>query len=519
MKKIIYAFVALLAVMLSSCSNDDIEITSVGSKHDVAYTVNTRALYSAVSLDESIQDIFFRDNSGTVGLYVFVYNDRGEKVAEDAFTSPNFNSVTKSFELEEGDYTFVTIEGLILSDNDSPKWSIMETDALSTIRLDFSSTARYFWYDIAGIATNKVTVTDNTNSLAISPSPLGSILYSYFLGFDSYPDVESYGFGSTDRVEQYLIDPAISDSDRYLIDLSSEGYFTLRYSRSNDGSDYYRCTLWIPDDQIKYHFAIHLKSQDNGMWYLYPSDGKKVKLTNGGCYYCGAYCFASGNLYWHWDDTFKGFQDWYEKVKKENETQILPTLNLNWGTTVSAVQQTMSGYTMTMGSTGVAEYDTTTKTYEIDYQGKGYETLISYYFNQSTGDLYNADVYYRTSSLSTEDLAKYLNENYVFEGSQENVTLYSTSDGKTIIFLTSLENINVVSFYTSTYFSSPAMYCPPAKEKASSINEFPSSRSTGFMSIDNGLMKLDNTLSLQPFSPDMKPYETSKINLDNLIMK
>ena len=74
MKKILYSLIAVLAMVMSSCSNDDIEVFKTGG---VTVNVNTQSVYNEFGMDDIIRD-FIRDEN-KYGIKVFSVDTRAWK--------------------------------------------------------------------------------------------------------------------------------------------------------------------------------------------------------------------------------------------------------------------------------------------------------------------------------------------------------------------------------------------------------------------------------------------------------
>lgn len=124
---------------------------------------------------------------------------------------------------------------------------------------------------------------------------------------------------------------------------------------------------------------------------------------------------------------------------------------LQWGASKSTVKSFMSGYTLQ------SEDDES-----IFYKGKYREALTGYMFKSS--GLYVSTVVLLTSSVSTDELAAFLNERYVYvtQNSSEYCFAYATPDEKNVVLL-QLTTINSQVVYMVSYGSvSTSSYAPAA---------------------------------------------------------
>ena len=93
---------------------------------------------------------------------------------------------------------------------------------------------------------------------------------------------------------------------------------------------------------------------------------------------------------------------------------------MNWGGSVNNAQSFMNGYSMTLGKTGQAIL-MSDGSYEIDYKGKGKESLISYSFKTQSTGLFEVDVRYSKSTVTKNEIMNYLTANYTYITNQDDV--------------------------------------------------------------------------------------------------
>lgn len=135
MKKIIYCLAALVAVVLASCSNDDIEVAQTGG---LTLTVNTQAAYDQFNTTDDVRNML-RTNTNTLHVMTFVYDTKGNLVTSKEQDQNTFNTV--QFDLgsvPNGEYTVLTIETVMVQNKttkkqESPAWDFEGTDKLSTV--------------------------------------------------------------------------------------------------------------------------------------------------------------------------------------------------------------------------------------------------------------------------------------------------------------------------------------------------------------------------------------------------
>ena len=134
-------------------------------------------------------------------------------------------------------------------------------------------------------------------------------------------------------------------------------------------------------------------------------------------------------------DNIDDYLTWYNAMPVEKS--LVPNLYLTWGGSVSNVQSFMNGYTMTLGKNGQA-VSMSDGSYEVDYKGNGKESSISYSFKSQTTGLFEVDVKYAKATVTKEEIQEYLVLNYTYVTSRDEIYMYMSSDGKTVVMFFSL---------------------------------------------------------------------------------
>ena len=163
MKKILFALVALLTIFFSSCSNDEIQISTTLRDYKLTYNISTQGVYDEFGITNSLKEKFLSDNV-TIGVYTYIYDQNENLIASDSTYSKTFGQVSQSFDLKEGTYTTVTLEMMVDENlgNSSESWVIVGQDKLSTIEV-CQRVDQAYWYSAIGAYTNTVEVTKNGN--------------------------------------------------------------------------------------------------------------------------------------------------------------------------------------------------------------------------------------------------------------------------------------------------------------------------------------------------------------------
>ena len=224
-------------------------------------------------------------------------------------------------------------------------------------------------------------------------------------------------------------------------------------------ADRVSATRYILESSIQYRFCfVKAENEGTGTWTNYASNEGTVALEDGKTYYGGFYYVNSSTTPKSYFGDNTGFRTWYSEVTTTNtDNSLVPSaLSMNWGGSVSNIQSAMNGYNMTTGTSGRAVAQTD-GSYMVEYAGKNKENKISYYFTSATTGLFESDVQYSKSAVSSTDILAYLNANYTYLSESEGTYMYVTTDAKTyVLFFTVNDNWNI-GFVDVNYVNSSSV--------------------------------------------------------------
>lgn len=169
MKKLLSLFAAVVTVMFSSCSNDDIPMApKVTFKVDPSTVVSSfYELYSGdlTSLDESEAKLRIR---------LYVYNNSGNLVASDyAFSQDYLHVKNFNFSLPEGTYTTVAVTDVVLQDG-TEMYNLKGEDELSTFTLTCVNS--FTEKSILGITIGQQHIGSSNDVFIINVQPAGALI-------------------------------------------------------------------------------------------------------------------------------------------------------------------------------------------------------------------------------------------------------------------------------------------------------------------------------------------------------
>ena len=445
----------LMALIFTACSNEDIEIEKTGEVFSVNYNVSTQALYDELDMTYGITNQILRNETYQVGVYTFVYDNTGKLVDSKFSARPDLNSVSENFSgLTEGNYTFVSIQTIVNPEQDykSPKFSIIDTESLSTLKIKLDNPYVY-WYQAVGVSITQETISGE-KTLNVTPEAIGSIIQVNYLNFDksNYPKV---AFGTTDRMEYYRLDPSVPENDRINIDLSAKGIFQPRDTQDVN-SDELGATLFIIENNIDYGFWVK-KSEDldNTTWYSWNSTKGSFTLEHGKTYE-GGMIYIPGQAPKAFLGSPQDYEAWLKNIENTTSASLIPDVVKTWNASVSFVQSAMKGYKMVLGDTGSA-VPTTDDAYTLQYEGQDGSKVsrINYFFKYQMSGLYESDILYDRSSVNVSDLTAILDKEYKLLSKVDAGYYYLSSDSKTaVMLLTSLDDYYYLVFADMEYISS-----------------------------------------------------------------
>lgn len=477
MKKYIYTLFAAIA-MLASCTNDDININYEKDEHfyqTFAYNVSPQPAYDTFNATSTLKNRFLSGEYGDycLGIYTYIYDNDGNLVKENFTTSKTFGLVSNDFNLEYGKYTAVTVEMIVDKDDNyrSDAFEMRNTDKLSTIEVGYRKKKNdqgeeYYetysvWYESVGVSTHDFVVDANTKAIDITPKAVGCVINSKFYNFDKCKDKNLLVIATKNCPIGRRLDPTLKGNDRFVYEKYNPGTNAelrwTRYSSANSFKEEEGADVYLLEEGNDLECGIGAGNYIIGKgssWY----SAKRNILSDGKIYYAGSYYVGKANstgLDGGIFDTQSEFNTWYNKAKNMYVPEVtfsLTTPNTKWKSSVSAVQSSMSGYTMFLGTNGKAE--NMGDNYVVGYAGNGFESMIVYYFDTMTTGLYEADVYYDLSTVTLKQLQTSLEANNTFLAEQEGISMYVTSDYNTIIGLMKLDDSYIVEYLDASLLMS-----------------------------------------------------------------
>lgn len=240
--KISLAFLSVFAFIVSSCSNDPIEVVS---GQTVEVSVNLNNFFSSYNYNDTKHDIklgddyrvFHSEYKKYIQVRVLFYSkETGNLVDSVLVYSENTNTQKFSVSLPAGEY--YAISTLAFADKKSIEgtwWDIAGKEKLATAKMVPYS--RFTKWALLSVDTKSLTVGEGTNSLTLTPQPVGAVGYCYFQNFQ-YVDEQSYGTVADNGIraltvysqriaKAYYLDPNASEKYEYYTDAGRSSWYFL----------------------------------------------------------------------------------------------------------------------------------------------------------------------------------------------------------------------------------------------------------------------------------------------------
>lgn len=497
MKKIFFLSIALLGLSITGCKNDAIEIIEEQTPEpakQITYNVASTAPYDGFDITESIKTQFLSEDSYYIAIRTYVYNKSGDRVDSIFSYIKSFQQVEQKFTLPRGQYTFVTIETLVNVDYDyaSDFWCFENTEKLTkaTVKLrkdeDGEFLSNVWWYGIIGKASKIVDVAES-QSVAVSPSSIGTIVNVEFFNFDQNNDYKLVILSTKNQPSGLLLNPSLTGDNRYTWEKYNAGnYVAVRgVSGSSNGLpqvggfDVYI----LESGSVSMDIGPYNPTSDG--WYGYPKGRASLSLKDGDVYYVGlnykggtegADCDA------YIGSSLSGYLNWYANIITPTPTSSLTFKepSTNWGATVSSVKSYMSGYTLKN------DIQQGTNVYWMQYNGKDDEMLYEYDFSSSTTGLKESIVVFDSDDVTIDDLKAYFKQSDKYGepsyDSEYNVYVTISKDEKTGVVISENSGIWLVEYINISSLS--------AKMKAPRKMDFQSLKSSGPKAKKNYVVKV-----------------------------
>ena len=262
MKKYILSMVVALVAILSSCSNDDITITT-----SYTFNVNASGVVSPFFEAQSGELEKYEDASEKVRIRLLVYNANGELVAKESNCYSNYNTQLKASKLlAAGNYTVIGISDVVYMSGNSVEtefWKLSGESKLSELKI-IDGGMIGLEAKVLGLAKYSLTVGDNqSSSLNVDLQPAGALLYCFVWN----PEGWVVGEASVNQWELY--------SNKIQEGLSFDASGNYSVLEEYDPEDTYRLALLDAANVYTYNGTLKLNYT---FTYVLPMNNLAVKF-------------------------------------------------------------------------------------------------------------------------------------------------------------------------------------------------------------------------------------------------
>lgn len=197
MKKYLSILTALIAVLFTSCSNDDIPVM-----HETVFKVDPSTVISSY-LEYNIGDLTSFSSGNKLRIRLLAYDEDGVLVASDESFSNDYTHIqTFNFALPEGNYTTVAITDVVSSTTEF--YTLSNQERLNTTTI--TSTGKIgLQSGILGLTTETHYVSSYTNDINIKVKPAGALIVYSINNWNACLDYVDKNTGENVNIESYAL--------------------------------------------------------------------------------------------------------------------------------------------------------------------------------------------------------------------------------------------------------------------------------------------------------------------------
>lgn len=186
MKKYISFVAVALVALFTSCSNDDITI-----ERGVTIKVDPSGVVSPFPEEWSGELTTF-DSSFKLRVRVLVYDENGLLVLNKSSNLDNYKmEMSISSKLATGTYTMLATTDLVPTSG-SEYWTLTNENNINTATITTQDIGFGGKYRILGFCSQKLTVSENSQSVTLHPTPAGALIRMYYNNVYAYNNVKYY---------------------------------------------------------------------------------------------------------------------------------------------------------------------------------------------------------------------------------------------------------------------------------------------------------------------------------------
>lgn len=256
MKKILFAFLTLAGI-LSSCTNDDIEVT-----YATSIKVDPSSVLSTFTYEINPGELTMFDTEYKLRITVLAYNESGMLVNEGVTYCDNYNQIaTTNMNLPAGNFTIYAITDVM--NEEIEFWLIKNKERLATTQVvDFGRIGGK--NKILGIATSEVNISaDKSNECSLKPEAAGALCVLLWKNIHYFNGVTQYTLSST-KTSSYIQFSKNNKSGYEASELSNNGFFDwiLNYvsPEYHTGDNIYDYNFVLPMGKVGFEYEYDTES-------------------------------------------------------------------------------------------------------------------------------------------------------------------------------------------------------------------------------------------------------------------
>ena len=150
MKKVLYTLLAMVSMLVTACSNEEIGIEVTYPKKDINLNISTSDAYDIFGITD-YENLLANNPNYYIQVTSLLYDSQGILVVEQDTCLRQFAHVNHKFSVDNGKYTHLTISTVVEKKNypyNSDVWNLVGKNNLSTISLEENKDgAIKFWYN------------------------------------------------------------------------------------------------------------------------------------------------------------------------------------------------------------------------------------------------------------------------------------------------------------------------------------------------------------------------------------
>jgi hypothetical protein len=295
MKKYIFMLTAVIAVMLASCSNDDIPMNQT-----IAFKVNPSTVVSNL-YEFSAGELSSIGSAYQLSVTMYLYNDAGTLIEKRNQRFSDYTHVmNEQISVGQGQYTLVATTLIVGKSDGFNYWTVSGEDNLSTFSIQ---DAGYIGgrYKILGLSASKISIGASTQDVSIDVKPAGAIALVRWTNWNKYSDVESWALMSNRSCDNLVLDN--NANVHYSVESSSDyDWYVAAIDYDSDYQAGYAYAFLFPMQNAKMSFAAETSTSQYLLGTTLNSD---IEL---GKSYLFMYDVDADETYWYDMTNSRGVQ-------------------------------------------------------------------------------------------------------------------------------------------------------------------------------------------------------------------